>query len=400
MKKERLRYLIDVSKRGTASPSEQRELIAWYAGFEQDPGYTEQLTTEERNALNDRMWADFERTHFHSPWGHRGRYRLLAAAAVVVLSITVVALIYTYYTTRRTALPSIATETSFDLPPGGNRATLTLADGRLLELSTEQRGIVVGDGILRYDDGQLISDEGRFTADKGQLMSPVNLRLATPRGGTYQIILSDGSRVWLNAESVLEYPDRFAEDERLVRLKGEAYFEIAKAEGDTPIPFRVEVGGQLVEVTGTEFNLSAYADDPMVRTTLVEGALTVHTLPESGDFVSHGTSIELLPGEEGILENGGLSKRPANVRVVTAWKQGDFMFDDEPLESIMNKLARWYDVEIVFQDAPRDVRLYGIVSRSKNISTVLEVLEMTERVKFRIEKPRSGQEERRVVVMR
>src|SRR5690606_12101567 len=154
--------------------------------------------------------------------------------------------------------------------------------------------------------------------------------------------------------------------------------------------------------TGTQFNISAYRDEQHIRTTLVEGGLTLHAgvdVPVSEGAAATAPaaaqSLVLSPGEQGVFENGTLAKHPVNVAAAIAWKDGDFFFENEPLESIMNRMARWYDAEVVYEDAPKGLRFYGMVSRSKNISTVLDVLQMTDQVTIEIEGPETGQKERR-----
>ncbi|NGM61555.1 DUF4974 domain-containing protein [Sphingobacterium sp. SGG-5] len=385
MKKERLRFLIDVSKQQTATSKQQRELNAWYASFEQDPGYTEQLSEAEQFALRSRMLSAFEQEHIRTGWWQRRRYWSIAAAATIAIAVALGSL---FYLTNPADRLSTATEKSIDLLPGGNKATLTLADGRTIELNEAQTGIVVGNAVM-YDDGSAVvtNHTDDPSADTPSLMS-----LSTPKGGTYQVTLPDGTKVWLNAGSTLQYPNRFIGNERLVRLEGEAYFDVAKADARSSKPFRITVGGQQVEVTGTQFNVSAYPDETIIKTTLIEG--TVKLRANETD-----ASVTLSPGEQGLFADGKLSKQPVNVLSAMAWKNGDFMFDNEPLESIMKRLGRWYDAEVVYQNAPKNIRLYGIVSRSKNISTVLEILEMTGQVKFKIEGPTAGHNERRIVVM-
>ncbi len=385
MKKERLRYLIDVSKQRKATFEQQQELNTWYTSFEEDQGYTEQLTEAERNALRDRMQSAFEEKYFRIGWWQRRKYWSIAAAATITIAIALGSWLYSILPLNRL---QTSTETLQDLPPGSNRATLMLSDGRTVDLSEGQTGIVVGDSLM-YNDGSMV-----LTAQKESQFpdTPIPMSLITPKGGTYQVTLPDGTKVWLNAASILQYPSRFVGDERLVKLEGEAYFEVAKAKKGSPWPFRVEVDGQSVEVTGTQFNLTAYPNSTEIKTTLVEGSVKLRAHKTN-------TSITLLPGEQGMLASGKLSKQPTNISSAVAWKNGDFMFDNERLESIMEDLARWYDAEIVYQNAPKNIRLYGIVSRSKNISTVLQILEMTERVKFKIEGPTTGHSERRIIVM-
>jgi len=379
MKKEHLRYLIDVSRQRKATFEQQRELNAWYNSFEQDPGYTEQLTEAERNTLRDRMRSAFEEKHFRTGRWQRRRYWSVAASATIAIAIALGSWLYSLLPVDRL---QTSTEILHDLPPGSNRATLMLSDGRTVDLSEDQTGILVGDDVV-YNDGTMI-----LTTQESDV--PMPMSLITPKGGTYQVTLPDGTKVWLNAASTLQYPSRFTDNERLVKLEGEAYCEVAKAKKQSSWPVRVEVGGQSVEGTGTQVHLAAYPNSPEINTTLVEGSVKLRAHETN-------TSITLIPGEQGVLANGKLSKQPINVSSAIAWKNGDFMFDNERLESIMEDLARWYDTEIVYQNAPKDIRLYGMVSRSKNISTVLQILEMTEKVKFKIEGPATG--ERRIVVM-
>src|SRR5690606_13352531 len=186
-----------------------------------------------------------------------------------------------------------------DILPGGNRATLTLADGRTINLSEAQTGIVVGDGIT-YLDGTGVLDNSASSVST--IMS-----LSTPKGGTYQITLPDGSKVWLNANSTLKYPSRFGGKERVVELEGEAYFDVsqqstANSRQASFVPFLVKTNNQTVEVLGTEFNISAYADDPVTKTTLVEGSVKV-----SAHAVNASTLLK--PGEQGLLLHDRIERK-------------------------------------------------------------------------------------------
>ena len=406
MKKERLGYLIDVSRQRKATREEQRELNAWYASFEQDRGYTDHLDVDELDALRRRMLLVFEQRHFHKRWWqHRGYW---SAAAAAMVAIVMAAGIW-FYPFRPSETSLIAGEVPHDLLPGSNRATLTLTDGRTIDLNEAQTGIVVSDGIT-YLDGSSVLGKQVNERTSEQADPPTHSQvytLTTPKGGTYQITLPDGTDVWLNAASTLTYPSHFTGDERVVELEGEAYFDVSERwsvaddrssgtsndrERSLKVPFLVKTNFQTVEVLGTQFNVSAYPDEPETKTTLIKGSVRLSANRTEA-------SIILTPGEQGSLEAGKLSKQPVNVSAAMAWKNGDFMFDNEPLESIMKKLARWYDAEVVYEGTPKGLRLYGIVSRSKNISTVLDVMEMTEKVKFKVESPATGHNERRIVVM-
>ena len=257
-----------------------------------------------------------------------------------------------------------------DVAPGTNRAVMTLADGKTIELSEQKDGVVVVNGTIEYSDGNEITqtEEVQYAT------------LATPRGGQYQIVLPDGTKVWLNAESSLRYPTRFAGSERKVELTGEAYFEVSRsrnAKGEL-VPFVVENDRQKIEVLGTQFNVNGYPDNALVQTTLVEGAVRVSAVDVTGGRL-------LKPGEQAVVGNGKVAVQPVDVESVIAWKNGDFVFDQEDLPSVMKKIARWYDVEVSYPDNQQEVRFSGVISRSKNLSEVLKMMELTGEVTFEIE---------------
>lgn len=277
------------------------------------------------------------------------------------------------------------------ITPGGNRATLTLADGRTIDLNEEQSGIVVGDGI-KYLDGTDIL-ESRQADGKENLMSDVSylMSISTPKGGTYQITLSDGSKVWLNAASTLKYPSRFTHDERVVELEGEAYFEvrqqkIANRQETSLKPFNVVSNGQTVQVLGTQFNISAYADEPEIKTTLVEGSVRViPTAKDPEPLRRQETSTTLAPGEQSTIRGTAIVINTVDTYLYTAWKDNDFVFRNEPLPSVMRQIARWYDVEVNYaKDAPMDLKIGGMVSRYDDIHTLLDIMAETGKVHFEV----------------
>jgi len=253
-----------------------------------------------------------------------------------------------------------------DIAPGGNRATLTLTDGRTVDLNAEQGGIVVGDEI-RYTDGSSVSDTYHLSSQPASLLS-----LTTPKGGTYRVTLPDGTNVWLNSASTLRYPSRFNERERLVELEGEAYFEVSRSDkrgkAVSSVPFKVVSPGQTVEVLGTHFNINAYSDEHTTNTTLLEGAVRV--------TADNHTAL-LKPGQQSKVGTEGLRVTEVDTETVVDWKNGDFVFVDETLDNIMREIARWYDVDIVYQGRLRTDRYNGQISRNKNLSEVLHILELS-----------------------
>lgn len=267
-----------------------------------------------------------------------------------------------------------------DVLPGGNKAVLTLADGRTIDLSSAQEEVIMGANAITYSDGSALEIDG-FKGDKGELKAFLNgyNTLATPKGGQYRLVLPDGTKVWLNAASTLRYPVDYNDGNRAVELEGEAYFEVTKRKsGSKSSPFSVKTAGQGVTVLGTEFNVSAYPTDELVKTTLVTGKVKINTLKERQE-------LYLRPGQESVLSPSGIDIHQADIQAATSWKNGDFVFADDGIESVMRQLSRWYDVEIEYKGPIPLESFGGKVSRAKNLSQVLKILEATGGVKFQIE---------------
>lgn len=263
-----------------------------------------------------------------------------------------------------------------DIAPANRTATLVLGDGRKIVLDEFADGQIAeeaGVAISKTAGGKLIYTVRNRPALKNLINKEVNT-LSTVKGQQYQVVLPDGSEVWLNAASTITYPANFANlKNRVVQLTGEAYFEVAK---DKNHPFIVKTSRQQVEVLGTHFNVNSYDDEKATRTTLLEGSVKVWN--DKGQEV-------LLPGQQSAVAQGAPLVSKANVNETVAWKNGDFIFDNEEFGSILRQLSRWYNVEIVDEDRHEGLRLSGTISRSRNISTVLKALEVTGKVKFRME---------------
>ncbi len=284
-----------------------------------------------------------------------------------------------------------------DIPPGGNKATLTLADGRVIDLSEEQSGIIVGDEITYTDGSAIASPEVGPSATEEGNRNTLYAILTTPKGGIYQVTLSDGTKVWLNSASTLKYPNRFTGNERVVELEGEAYFEVShqlstisyqpnvgtkpKADSRQPtakrLPFRVVSRGQTVEVLGTQFNILAYPDEPNVKTTLVEGSVRVvasgiaaPNFPTSGipDFL-------LKPSQQSILADGRIEIKDVDPRTELAWRNGRFNFDGKKLPQVMRELSRWYAIDVAYEGQVPDIEFFGGIHRNNNLATVMNILE-------------------------
>lgn len=315
------------------------------------------------------------------PFYQRKDFLYLAAACLALIVAGVASIFYKNSPTLNFSdLSSINAEK--DIPPGGNKAILTLADGKTIVLNEVADGELAKAGgmlIRKTGNGQLIYE---VTAGQSTAAGYTYNTISTPKGGTYQVILPDGTKVWLNAASSLKFPTSFtAMKERKIELSGEAYFEVTK---DVKHPFIVHTDKQEIEVLGTHFNISSYADESFLKTTLFEGSVKVSNLEKTGSL-----PVVLKPGQQSILAKGEIKVGQVDIDEVLAWKNGLFVFNDEPLEHIMKKVSRWYDVEVVYEPGlDKNKRFGGSVSRFDKVSKVLRQLELTGGVHFKVEEGR------------
>lgn len=257
-----------------------------------------------------------------------------------------------------------------NLMPGGNRAILTLADGSKIILDSANNGAITKQGnvtVIKLDNGSLAYDK-----NEGNEKVMYNT-ISTPRGGQYKLELADGTKVWLNAESSLEYPTSFVGNERKVTLSGEGYFEVAH---DASKPFHVAVGDMTVNVLGTHFNINAYKDDGGIKTTLLEGSVDVKTPKDD---------LKIKPGQQADADGNFLSiHNDVNIDAVMAWKNGNFLFDRAGIRTVMKQIQRWYDVDVEYKGNVTE-HFGGTISRSVNASEIFKMLEMTGGVHFLVE---------------
>ena len=270
---------------------------------------------------------------------------------------------------------------------------LTLADGSTIVLDSAAQGRIASQGnatILKNGNGELAYQVG----DTGKAEAGTNT-ISTPAGGQYSIKLPDGSQVWLNARSSITFPTAFSGKERRVKVRGEVYFEISK---DKSKPFVVDVDGrQQVIVTGTHFNVNAYPDEPEMRTTLLEGAVSVAETNAGGE------SLQLVPGEQASLRTNGQAgrrfrKATVDVSETVAWKNGLFQFRETSLAAIMRDIERWYNVEVTYPEGIPQKRFSGKLRRNSKASEILEILKFAG-VNFRIEGADSPAYSGRIVVL-
>jgi transmembrane sensor len=302
----------------------------------------------------------------------------IAAAVTLVLTAAAYFLFNDSNRNKETAIAPTQQQPENDVLPGGDKAILKLADGSVIVLDNVQNGHLTqqGNTTIKKQDGELIYDASR-SSNAGNASTAYNT-ISTPRGGQYRIILADGSKVWLNAASSLRFPTAFTGKERRIEISGEAFVEVATMTSlNTRIPFIVSVGRSEIQVLGTQFNVMAYDDEAVLTTTLVEGSLK---------FVTGSNASLLQPGQQSQLTKDGQVKVLKNVDTdkVTAWKNGSFRFEEEDFDIIARQLSRWYNVEVVYDKKPKDL-FYAEISRDLKLSDALKALELTGRIRFRIE---------------
>jgi len=374
---ERIHYLLQQFTAKTLSQAEREELLVLAENSTSllSDEIVKMIIAEEECAVNvvDEKWNPVLNKILSVDKPTQSPKRILmnslkwAAAAVVFIVFSFTA----YLSLQKKKEHVFAT----DVAPGKNKAILTLADGKKISLSDVMNGDVAkeaGFSITKTADGQLV-----YILAESENINDTRLNtISTPNGGEWQIKLPDGSTVWLNAASSIQYSLNIGTaKQRLVKLDGEAYFEVNK---NAAHPFIVETDKQSVEVLGTHFNINSYKDERVTKTTLLEGSVRVsHNITNESEV--------LKPGEQSLVSVSGMDIKEVDVDESIAWKKGYFMFNNERQESILRKVARWYNVEIEYADADaKEVMYYGTVSRFEKISKVLRKFEQTGEVRFDI----------------
>lgn len=373
IRKREASALLKKYRRGRCTEEEKQLLENWYAQWNREESI---LPEEELVLAEDEIWQGLQRKR--SGRGKKTFFPWMAAASILIcLSF----LGYWYYTHKQ-----VDTRESqllvHDVLPGANHAIITLTDGRQININHLKSGEIIdqeGFRIIKDKNGQLV-----YTAlpqeerQANETAIPYN-QIRTPRGGQFQLQLPDGTKVWLNASSSIRYPLHFSTHERRVELVGEAYFEVEKQSAQAQ-PFIVQTSDQEVQVLGTHFNVNAYENEPSTRTTLLEGKVKV--------LAKESRSIVLLkPNEQSSLQEHDhkLQVNQVDPREFIAWKEGDFLFNNTDLKTIMRQLERWYNVEVIDLDQFPNNTYNGKMTRSVKLSKVLQILELTSNLKFKIE---------------
>lgn len=403
--------IIEKYLNGTASPEEKKELYNWYHLTDQEElvvvgeDADTESTIEQR--LGQRLYASLERLDAETmrekdviPLVNARRSRFFiwssVAAAILILLATGSFLFLRYdrgkdIVKTESHLPKSKT----DIKPGSNKAILTLANGSKIVLDATQNGVLAQQGLVRIiktNEGRIAYDVSRTAAAADQL--PAYNTMTTPRGGQYTLILPDGSQVWLNAASSIRYPTSFSGSARKVEVTGEAYFEIAtlySKTGHDKVPFVVKINkdsgpGAEVEVLGTHFNINAYDDEPSTEITLLEGSIKMR----KGD-----AAALLMPGQRAtVRENRDLIDVVNDPEAISAiaWKEGRFEFNGN-IKGIMRRIARWYDLDVVYEQGVSSKVFGGALPRQSEVTEVLKMLELTGSIHFKIE-------DRKVIVMK
>jgi len=375
----RVAYLVAGFMRGTLTDAENIELDDWVTESMDNQRLFERLTDEKNIA----EWLK-EKQRFNTgaalenikskisftPPKKKATIRSLwpyPAAACLVIGLI---LTFLLMPNKNPKTPTMVQTKPADLAPGKDRATLTLSDGRRVVLDSLHNGVLAAQGntnITKLDSGQLAY----------QLVHPTGLpqvemynTLTIPGGGQYKLVLPDGTKVWLNASSSLKYPAVFGGAKRRVELTGEGYFEVAK---DPMYPFEVSANGATVQVLGTHFNINAYTDEPVLRVTLAEGSIKLNN------------SMLLQPGEEArVAKNGNILKGKADLETALAWKNGQFVFKETPLDVLMRQVGRWYNTGIAYETVNNE-HFNASIPRDVPVSKLLHILEATGRVHFKID---------------
>ena len=371
-----LKYL-----RNDLNEAEIAELEAWLKESEQNREFLKVI--QDDYSLKPELQF-FSELDTHAAWkkiedktnkaSSSPKYIRFAKYAAAVLLILTTGLVSYWNINKEKTQVITANKQSLkdDVAPGSDKATLTLADGSVINLDD------LKDGDLKRDKGIVISKKGGQVVYRVLEMSGTAMvynTISTPTGGQFQIILPDGSHVWLNAASSIRFPTSFKGNKRQVELKGEAYFEITKNKNK---PFNVVASDMQIEVLGTHFNVMAYSDEETVNTTLVEGLVRV---------VQNNNSKMLIPGQEAVYNksNGDMNIRKVDLEQAIAWKKGLFLFNNTNLSTIMRQLSRWYNIKAKYNGELPSDGYTGLISRNSNLSSVLNMLEMAGGVQFQIE---------------
>lgn len=369
--KLRINELANKITEGTITPLEQEEFDKWYSHQMTNTFRVPKHIAKSQIELKSRI---FQHIEYELGFSNKTKYtsilRKLAVAASILLMIATGA----YFVIRQhnQVNPEIVQHSIPNLAPGQSKAILTLSSGKKIILDDAHQGDLAAEGnsVIKKtaERGVIYADSHSHHTSNGMVNT-----MSTPRGGEYQLTLADGTKVWLNAASSITYPVAFTGKYRDVSVTGEAYFEVAH---DSSKPFRVKTGSQIVEVLGTHFNINGYNDEKAIRTTLLEGSVSIS---------SNNIRKMLRPGEQASFIRGTLNIQTVDIEEAIAWKNGYFQFVDTDIKTIMRQLARWYDVDVEFDGEATKETFTGRISRHRNLNQVLAIVKGSKSVNLSFE---------------
>ncbi|MET6997630.1 FecR family protein [Chitinophaga defluvii] len=370
------------------SSEEAAQLEAWVAESDEnkklwerltDPLYLEAQVAYWENKKDKKVyWKRLsERNSRKQLPGRMFVYKALRYAAIILPLILICGAGWYLFSGQGQKSATTKDLASVHILPQGKVAQLILANGKKINLvDNHQEAITEKDGTKVRNDSSVLS----YASGPGDLQAETLYNtLVIPPGGEYRIVLSDGTKVWLNAASSLRYPTQFNGKERKVYLSGEAYFEVAK---DAAHPFMVNADKMDITVLGTKFNVSSYPDDPIQKTALAEGSVLINDV---GQSAKKRDGVILKPGYEAVITKNdrAIQVNKVNVEAALAWKNGMFIFDSESLGSLMRKLSRWYNIEVKYDDGVDTLfHFTGRIQRYEEISGILHLIELTGKVGF------------------
>ncbi|MFI5163367.1 MAG: FecR family protein [Sphingobacteriales bacterium] len=369
MEKEQFLLILTKYLEGNAGPEEENFLYAYYKLFLADAEVMSLLQDKEKEKLKLSIKAGIDAALDRQEPSVRkiSLWPRIAAAASILLFLSIGA--YFILRKKQSTQQLARNHQYIDIKPGGNKATLILSNGAKIVLTGAKNGNIArqantiikktADGRVVYEANQKVSPAG------GDIEGTAYNTMTTPRGGRYEATLADGTRFVLDAGSSIRYPVQFTGKERLVEITGQVYFEVTH---DSAHPFIVSVKGQTIEDVGTQFNINAYNDEPVIRTTLIEGSVRVTKSNETA---------MLRPGQQAVTvpNSNTITIKNADIKEAVAWKNGRISFSNEDIQEIMRQVSRWYDVDIRYEGTIPARQFDGSISRNANLADLLKILE-------------------------
>jgi len=375
--------LIEKYLAGSATDEERSIVNKWYLSYQDENIEVagSDISSKEKTELRikERLLATIRENESENRKGIN-KWWMRSAAAVLLTGLAVYLFIASGNKKQNTAVAETPVIQKEEIIPGGNKALLKLADGSTIILDSAANGLLSQQGgikVQKLSNGLLAyTINGKLVTENDQVFYNT---ITTPRGGQYQVTLSDGTQVWLNAASSIRFPVVFTGTERKVEITGEAYFEVAK---NKAMPFKVTAGSSEVEVLGTHFNINSYTDEPYIKTTLLEGSVKV-TVPasaagQSSKILQYGQQTAVnKEGKISVLNNADLEE-------AVAWKNGRFQFKSADLKTILRQISRWYDADVEYRGNV-NIHFTGQLPRNDNVNKVFEKLALTGEVNFKVE---------------